>query len=161
MARRENIFFFVSDILQLINTAYCCSIIPSIIVHLLARGHFYKKKAGKGAGAGFSASFHKERLSQLDNAVWQPWKALELRRGDCGMALDGPVSTSPMQCLPHVTLRITWALFFMTCGLPGTPHICVSPPLPLTHPTQVLTTGYQENRPLSLCLGQGDQGIHC
>lgn len=47
MARRENIFFFVSDSLQLINTAYCCSTILSIIVHLVARGRFLKKESWK------------------------------------------------------------------------------------------------------------------
>lgn len=45
-------FLSVSDILQLINTAYC-SPVPSGIVLLVARGHFFffffKKEAGRGA----------------------------------------------------------------------------------------------------------------
>lgn len=137
MARRGNIFFFVSDILQLINTPYCSSAMLSIIVHLVARGHFLKTeswKRGRKRAVLFlstkndSHSLIKLPASQGSRGLWRP-----LNRAGTGVsghggqrvASAGPARLflPPKQWLPDpMMLRTVWAVFVeMAIPRPPTP----------------------------------------
>lgn len=132
----------MSDILQLINTAYCYSTILSIIVHLVARGHFLKTeswKRGRKRAVLFlstkndSHSLIKLPASQGSRGLWRP-----LNRAGTGVSGHGgqrvasagparlflpPLTTTPKQWLPDpMMLRTIWAVFVeMAIPTPPTP----------------------------------------
>lgn len=178
MARRENIFFFVSDILQLINTAYCCSTNLSIIVHLVARGHFLKKQAGRGAESRLFCFLLQRKALPARQSSRQPrkrglWEPLS-EAGTGASAQGGhraAVAGPERRFLPLLPITPPKAVASLSDDAQSNlgssckatdhqapPHTHESFPLPLSPPPKGLTTGYQENRPPLPVPGAGRSG---
>lgn len=152
----------MSDILQLINTAYCCSAVLSIIVLLVARGCFlcffsifFLKKA-KGAESRLFCFLLKGKALRIGQSFMAALEAGTFGIGSHGVqraALARPgrrssATHSPRAVAPKPDDAQNYLGSFWNdrdYEAPACTHN--SFPLPPTPPQKGLTTGYQENRP--------------